>query len=147
MVNQSPAENVEGVAETLAPGATFYPLENGKILAFTLRSATRAAVDAWADKIKALTKDLEPQQPFYIFNDFSDNNFSLTPYLRERIKELGSWKPDQIGYIAVALPRTFVNQLMAFFIPSIKRKNIENRMFMNRTQALDWLKENLPKSG
>ena len=140
------ADNVWPQIEVLAPGITFERTHDGQIFIFTLADITRASVDAWVAKIRELTGEWTNERPFLALTQVSGKYLTLTPYLRGRMEELSHWHPDLWAYTAVVLPQSFFMQLMAIFIPTLKLRKTQTRLFQTRQEALAWLEKALAES-
>ena len=95
--------------------------------------------------MKKVTADFPRHRKYFALNQFSGKDVSLTPYLRAAIKDLSSYRPEQSGYIAAVLPKTFFAQLMTLLLPAMNRGNMQSRIFFTRQDALAWLQKVLSK--
>lgn len=117
-------------------------LDNDQIVIFSATRPSRDTVDTWAEKVIEIT-DQYRYKVRYI-HDFSQSQVVLTPYAREKAKLVNDTHPDAKGYVAVILQRSILSQALRLFLNHdlLKRQpNITNRVFFNREDALDWLRQ------
>ncbi len=138
-------ESLSLAVEQLSPGVKLERLHNDQIFVFTITDVSRATIDTWANTIKDLTAGWPDEHRYYALNHFAGKDVSLTPYLRAKITELTGWRPEQGGYIAAVLPRTFFAQLMTLFLPTMNRRNMQNRLFFTREEGLAWVEKMMAK--
>ncbi len=131
--------------EQIVPGVTLERLHDDQAFIFTISDISRVVIDAWAGKIKDLTRDWPDDRTFFAVNHFDGKRLNLTPYMRAKIQQLADWQPERRGYIAGVLPRTFFAQLMTLFLATMKRNNMTTRFFFTREEALVWLETAMKK--
>lgn len=132
--------------ETLAPGITFERIHDGQIAVFKLADISRVSIDAWVTKTKDITGDWNNERPFMALTQVSGKYLNLTPYLRSRMQEISKWNPEIWAFTAVVLPKSFFVYLMSNFIPTLKLRNTQSRVFQTYEQALQWLEKVLAES-
>jgi hypothetical protein len=140
---QSTTPPVEPSIEEVAPGVTLEWLLDRRVAAFTFKTAVRESIDRARDKMKAVMENWPADHLYLGITDFSDPKLGLTPYVRERVKEPATWRPELRGYVALVMPRTFAAQLVQLALQAQRNDSRQVRAFFDREAAIAWLKSKL----
>lgn len=137
--------DVNTAVEQLGHGVTREWIQDHQIVIFTLKDFSRPSIDTWIKATKE-TIDHRPGETFYILHDHSTSGILvLTPYARERAKELTTHHPDVPTYVALIVPKTFITQLFVYFMSTQKRAKSMLKLFFSREKGLAWLNQMMAK--
>src|SRR5690606_1382233 len=111
-----PARTLVG-SQPLAPAVRLEWQEDGRLAVFTLTDASRQSVDAYIDASLALLRGWPQNEIFYLLTDVTNRNVSLSPYFRERLKEVAvAIKEEQVRCVsAVVMANTFMATILVLF--------------------------------
>jgi hypothetical protein len=128
--------------ETLTPSLTKQTYHEGKIVAFTITDMHRATIDDWSKAATRALEDWPTALPFLSLQDFSTiDNFSFSPYIRQKSEEMVTPRPDIRGRTAIVLKKSFGARLVQVFLLAKKNKLRQRQLFFSREEALKWLAE------
>ena len=103
---------------------------------------TESAIDVWADVLLDTKDKWVSGQPYAVIVDLTHPNQGITPYSRSRTRDLIDSVPtDELTYVSLLLPRTFINQLFRVFLRSsiFQRPTLQIRIHHTLDEALLWL--------
>lgn len=131
--------------EQLAPNVYRTRIEDDRIILYKVSDAKRASVDAWANGIRESYESWDNSRPYLAVYDFSVI-FALSPYSRERVKELVELakKLEIKGAYAIVLGNNLVSFALQLFVRrelDQQNRNFVRQFFDSREQAIEWLKE------
>ena len=134
----------ENSIQELSAGLTFERVSEGKISIFLLSDGSRETIDALTDTFVSMVTDWTVEQPFlsmYVVSGFS--LLSVSPYLRKRSEDMVAALPKDIfGRTALVIDkRIALAQVFNLFFRAISRKSMEYRIFSDKEDALEWLRE------
>lgn len=112
-----------------------------RIVAFVLRSTNRSTIDRWANSAIEVVSAWKQEQPYLAMYDVSGATM-LTPYGRERAKDIARAAWHTNGAYAVILPSTPLGKLIRKFIEhDLQRANpkYERQVFTDKGRSLKWL--------
>src|SRR5678815_5629625 len=72
---------------------------DGRIPVFTVGDVTRATIDTWLNLLADILRLWPTDREFTILHDVSIQNAFLTPYARERVKDLDAVNPNLKGRV------------------------------------------------
>ena len=136
--------------QVVAPGVTFEWTHEGRIVLFRLTTIARDSLDAYAEHYIRAVGDASATQPFLAMVDFSHDEMSFTPYLRQKINEMEAAVPGDVpGKLALLMENTMRSQVFrlimrAFEAPRMK-KQFQRQIFLNEADAIKWLEQGLSK--
>ncbi len=117
-------------------------LSDERIVAFTISSMNRATLDKWAAAAAFELEHWNENLPFLNLQDFSAcQNFSFTPYLRQKSEEITTGRPDKIGRTAVVIQKSLNSQIVRMFLLAKKDMYRQRQIFFKREDALRWLED------
>jgi hypothetical protein len=115
---------------------------NRRAFIITPPDSSRNAVDAWMERVLIIVRDWPAKQPILIAINASSPAVTQTPYLRARLKEMRTLRPDVKWCTAFIPPKTYVMTLMQMGAKlSTGRRQV--RIFFDRAKAIEWLAANL----
>ncbi len=134
--------------EQIHPNVTRSWLADGRIVCFTIDSATRLAIDAWLASSEEVTKIWPAALPYLCIHDV--RGVGVTPYMRQQSAATVARTPKYLkGRSAVIVPRSFANQLIRLVVTidlARLNRNIQRSIFFSREAATKWLLEDHRKS-
>ena len=119
-------------------------VHNNQIFVYHVKDSKRASVDAWANGIRETYMQWDNSKPYLAVYDFSVI-FALSPYSRQRVKELVELaKSLEIkGAYGIVLGNNLVSFALQLFVRrelDHQNRNFERQFFDTREQAVEWLK-------
>jgi hypothetical protein len=131
--------------EQLAPNVYRTWQADNQIIAYKVFDAKRESVDAWANGIRETYENWNNSKPYLAVYDFSVI-FALSPYSRQRVKELVELakKLEIKGAYAIVLGNNLVSFALQLFVRrelDQQNRNFERQFFDSREPAIEWLKE------
>lgn len=112
-----------------------------RIVAFVLRSTERDTIDRWAKAAIEIATNWPPHKPYLAMYDVSGATM-LTPYGRERSKDIARAARHTTGAYVVILPTTPLGKMIRKFVEHDLQRgnpNYERRVFTDKGKALQWL--------
>ncbi len=135
----------DSVVKELTRGVTLQRIAGGQIIILTISRTVPEAVDAWAEASLRMLDVWPPDRPYLLLHDVSTPGVALTPYIRQRSRELATAAPHVGGRVAVLLPRGALGRVIRIYLNYLSRNaNRTLRAFLDRDEALAWLREALP---
>jgi hypothetical protein len=131
--------------EYVAPGLTRQWLCDRKIILFIFKDVSHETVDACANGIIETIEKWPPEIPYLCAYNLCFPEASLTPYFRDRLKEVMERYRDRAGRTAIVIQRTFITNLAQFFLNTQKPGIRVRRIFFSLDEGVAWLKEALPQ--
>ena len=143
-MNNSLESVIQGVShiEELCPGLTFQWLFNGYAIGMYAEHSSHKLVDMWANKIIEISQTWPQNRPFFILNDFSGKDCSVTPYNQQKSRELLNMFPELKTYNALVVKQNLTMQLTRLFIRTIPGNRLVHLTF-SREDAIVWLKKQI----
>lgn len=136
------SQNMTSSVETVALGVTQESFHDGKILVFTVADIRRETVDAWSSTALKTLEAWPSDEPFLTIQDFSGvDNFSFTPYIREKSEQMVTPRPEIQGRTAVVVKKSFGARLVQVFLLAKKNALRQRKLFFSRDEAMKWLEE------
>lgn len=136
----------QATIEEIIPGLQLEWLYENRIVVLTLSSAERHVVDAYLELNIAVIREW-PEDRLYLTVQVVKSGFTMTPYLSRRALEiLKVCRELEIsGRNAVIVPHPRLAQIMQLLIQTRRdlTPDLKARMFSDRDQSLNWLKEAL----
>ncbi len=135
-----------GNIEIIIQGLTREWLFERQIVVYTLTSASRDAVDAWIDTGFATMKSWPADRPYLAIHDVSSPNLTMTPYARQRAREIAKQLPPHLTRSAAIVRKDMFGQAIRLFIKLDMLRvhpTLERKVFFTREAAVAWLKEKL----
>jgi hypothetical protein len=131
-----PLESVE----TIAPGITRQWLHNGDIVVLKIEGSTREMVDTYCKLAEDVMANWPAERLYLMVYDFTSPKTMMTPYARERIREMTPLSPDLVGYVAIIVDSrvTALARLMLRVSQRIKL-NRQSSLFGNVESGAKWL--------
>ncbi|MCC7447818.1 MAG: hypothetical protein IT324_10390 [Anaerolineae bacterium] len=129
--------------EQFGPYLTREWLDDRQIILYTATSVSRDVIDQWVESIRGLRADWPPDRPFLNLYDLSSTDTSLTPYIRQRFQELMQEYHAYHGRTAIVIKKSFLAQLLQMFLDSQPKGPRQRKIFFNRDQGLQWLRQAL----
>jgi hypothetical protein len=116
-----------------------------QIAVFQITSIAFESIDAWVSAAVRVMEEHLPDQPYHVLHDFSAENMSLTPYLRQRIQEALTRAPRAQGRLAGLVAPGVTNMIVQLFVNTLRRlvTRREFKVFTDQGEALVWLAEAL----
>jgi hypothetical protein len=124
-------------------GLTVEQLHDGQIVIFTVHDMTPATVESWANNVIEMTDARQAKNIYYV-HDASHVAFSMTPYFRRHSERIASAHPQAEGYVGIILRESLLLKVTRIIIENLVKRSqpkIATRIFFNRSEAVDWLKE------
>lgn len=122
-------------------------LDEGRIAVFVMKNSTRSAVDAYIDGNLDVIRNWDDSKLFCVMTDASSPDVAVTPYLRERLNEVSDLiKTRELrGFSALVMQRGFMTSIIRLAGNTFLRRagKLHQRYFLNREQALEWLRKSL----
>jgi hypothetical protein len=113
-----------------------------QIVVYVLEDTTPSTVDLWVQAITEKIMAWPEGRPYLAVQDYTSPRFMVTPYIRQRAKEIDAVRPDLKRYLAVITGRHHVSLLLAYTISNFISHKIRTiQMFYERKPAVDWLLE------
>lgn len=127
--------------ESVDSGVTLEWIHNRQILRLQLTSISFGAVDAWINAVLHLLANHPVDRPCLAIYDFSDEQITLTPYIKSRAQEIARAFPDVKGRVAVLSPRGGAGRLLRLFVNQLMRidRGRQMQVFFTRGEAVAWL--------
>lgn len=147
MTNTQPSNIVDqSIPSHTAFGFSFERIFEDQIIIFAIKDSSRDTIDHWIDTINQLVDAWPADKLVFALQDFSQRKVGPTPYSRARAKEVTSKMTALKGYVAMVLPSTLVGHLIRIFYRgssnfNTQRGKMQAKVFTDRSQAVDWLKE------
>ena len=126
-------------SESIAPGITCEMRRDNRLVIFTFRTVARDSIDQYVKKLRQIIGAWPAEKPLLMLQDFSDQSMSMTPYIREKMREARNWRPDLQAYVALISPRNMMVQLMQLFLRLQNQPSQRTEMFFSREDGLAWL--------
>lgn len=109
------------------------------------------AVDTWADLLLDVIREMPDEGAFFLIDDLSHPNQSITPHAMKRSREILSATPryrDKL-YIAVVLSNSFVNRFARVLLKQFLSfgSNVIYGIFTSRDDADRWIAEKMRQEG
>jgi len=138
-------ELAQAPVEEVGPGVTLRWVRDHRIAVFRITSIAFESIDAWVSAAVQMIANHPPDQPYHVLHDFSAENMSLTPYLRQRIQEALTRSPQTQGRLAGVVAPGVTNMIVQLFVNTLRRlvTRREFKVFTDRGEALAWLAEAL----
>ncbi len=124
-------------AETIAPGITREWIANNQIVVFTMATVARSSIDALLNHVKQLMIEWPADRPYLALYHVADTTNGPTPYIRERFRDVQTWRPDLKAHIALVATRNFQGKLIQIYA---RTRGAVVQMFFSRDEGLAWLK-------
>jgi hypothetical protein len=139
----APQQTIQPSTATSTPEVTLDWLHDNQIAIFSITNVTRPAVDTYCDLIKQTMENWSRNRVYLALYDHSAPGVHMTPYIRQRIRELTPLYPDLKGFAAIvaANPLIPLAQLMIRLAPAKLR---QGGLFRTRAEGLRWLESKLP---
>lgn len=130
--------------ETLAPEVYRTRVHDDQIIVYKVSDSKRQSVDAWANGIRETYENWDNSKPYLAVYDFSVI-FALSPYSRQRVKELVELakKLEIRGAYAIVLGNNLVSFALQLFVRrelDQQNRNFVRQFFDSRESAIEWLK-------
>src|SRR5574341_441486 len=101
--------------KTTVSNVTVEWMHDKRIVVYKFKDISRATLDAWLEKTRAIFNEWDNTYPFLCLMDFSDVNLlTVTPYLNKKSHEASAMRPDLSGRTAV------LAETNSFFVNVIK---------------------------
>ena len=133
------------VAGRISDSVTLEWVSDGRIPVFTIADVTRPTIDTWLRSLADILRLWPTDRELAILHDISIPGAFLTPYARERVRELDTVNPTLKGHVALILPKTFVAQMVKIFLRTTQRNKVMTQIFYDRATGLAWLEQGLKK--
>jgi hypothetical protein len=130
--------------QTPAAEATQEWLHDHQIVVFSLTSVNRSAIDAYTDLIKDAMVTWPPDKPFLAVYDFSAPNLHISPYMRQRVREMSKLKGSQNACTAIVVSGFLIPLASLIMNVLPQRASNQRRIFSSRAEAMTWLESKLP---
>jgi hypothetical protein len=129
-------------AEELAPNVTREFLSDGRIVVFSLGSASREAVDIYIYYLKATGDDYPNDITYCLVHDFSKLP-TITPYIRQQLDDVVKHFEGKFPAIKVAViaqPAIYGRITSNFVQRDLDTPDgVERRVFQDQAEAITWL--------
>jgi hypothetical protein len=121
--------------ETVTPSLQVGWICEGQIIVFVPSDSARATIDAWLDSVISHQREWPSDKPLVALQDLSNPRIAVTPYARQRIKELGV-----IRHIAMLVNQTQLSMILAYVVNYMGNpKNFTTQVFFKQEAAVQWL--------
>lgn len=138
------------MTENPIEGLTIERLKAESITIYSLHNSKRNTVDAYIDNNLKMLSEAPDGTTIYSLHDLSGGNVPLTPYLRNRLNEVTSYINSSSNPVrtAIVMENDFMGQVMQSFgrIFNMRSRNLVQRYFVNRDDALSWLREQMKQA-
>lgn len=130
--------------ERLSPEVFRTRMHDDQIIVYKVSDSKRQSVDAWANGIRETYESWDNSKPYLAVYDFSVI-FALSPYSRQRVKELVELakKLEIRGAYALVLGNNLVSFALQLFVRrelDQQNRNFVRQFFDSRESAIEWLK-------
>jgi len=131
--------------EEITPGVTVEWFANRRIVAYTVRTTARQAIDIYGKYMLKVLNDWPADQTYLTLQDFAEPSMSFTPLLRKYVDDVLVARLDIVHYTSLLMPPTFLAQLAKAFI-HLRNKpgKVETNLSPSRSAGLAWLWTKLP---
>ena len=129
--------------EELTPGLSCYWLLDHRIVVFEALQASRIVVDIWVNSVIREMANWPYDRPYLVLHDFRAKNIALTPYARKRAQDLIPISSRTPGFAAIVVGKSFVAQMIKLFMRTQRAGNIDNQLFFDYDEGLNWLKSKM----
>jgi hypothetical protein len=117
-------------------------LYNHTIRAVTFHDLNPATIDHWTGyHCGVVQRSLETGEPCFLLLHLSEHVHDISPYVREKARELAALKPVQVSFVAIVLPPSPLGHVLKLFIGSLSQlwRSTALHIFFSRDEALLWL--------
>ena len=129
--------------EELTPGLSRYWLMQHQIVVYEATAAYRSVVDSWMNSVIDVMEHWPVDRPYLVIHDFRGKNLVFSPYARKRSQDLILISPQMPGFAAILIQMSIVGYAIQWFMRTAKTGSVDNRIFFNFDEALDWLKTHI----
>jgi len=133
--------SLSSLIQTIGNGVTRELLSDNKIIAYTLTSTSRSAVDAWIEALLQEVTNWSYDRPLRLLIDQSPlAEVPITPYMKFRLAELAKLTKGKPSHTAVVFHDGFFWQIaMTLLHSGIIRTDAQVNYFTYRENAIAWL--------
>jgi hypothetical protein len=115
---------------------------NKRIVVVTIRSSAREAVDTYCKLVEKIIDEWPSDRPYLAIYDFSDQHVSMTPYVRQKIRDMQKNLPKLPGSIGLVIASLLVPLAQVFLRVQPVRAQA-TQLFRTRQAAFKWLEARL----
>lgn len=133
-----------GSVQEIVPGLTCeYLDEKGGIIITAYKTPSRELVDLWQQTITEYAQNRDDKRHYIVYDLSNVKNFSLTPYLRQRLLETAKQNKEASGRCAVILSHnSFIRIILQLFIArdsARSQPNLKTKIFGKRDLGIAWV--------
>jgi len=142
---QIPPAITQGI-QTIQDGVRLEWLHNGRIVCFYLDNFNQDAIDTWYNTIETVVLSWDTQYPLLSMTIYQSPHVFITPYLREKSRQMVKTFPYLPGRTALIVQNKLMVTFARAFMRTVNALNNQKHptlVFHDYAKGLSWLEETL----
>jgi len=144
------ADGLTNPSELASSGYSEQSSYHHTILTIQINDVERTTIDTWAQRNYALrTTWADITRPLFLMVTFGGQIEAITPYARQKAREMNLVRPELPSVVAVVVPNSVIGQILKMLVWDLSQtwQATTLRVFFDAADAQVWLQRQVDYSG